>query len=55
MLPIRSGQKSPQEPVFQRPPVWIHESVAARCFLAPKSKQRKVTCYPVVSKKSARS
>jgi hypothetical protein len=26
MLPIRSGPKLPQEPVFQHPPQWIHEA-----------------------------
>ena len=26
MLPIRSGQKLPQEPVFKHPPQWIHEA-----------------------------
>ena len=23
-----------KEPVFEHPPVWIHESVAAKCFMA---------------------
>ena len=26
MLPIRSGPKLPQEPVFKHPPQWIHEA-----------------------------
>jgi hypothetical protein len=36
MLPIRPGQKRPDEPVFERPPLWIHESVAAKLFQAGK-------------------
>ena len=36
MLPIRSGQKRPEDPVFERPPVWIHESIAAKLFQAGK-------------------
>jgi hypothetical protein len=61
MLPIRSGQKLPQEPVFQRPPLWIHEAVAAKCFLRNSAslvkprEERKVPCSPAVSKRSARS
>ena len=26
MLPIRSGQKLPPDPVFKHPPLWIHEA-----------------------------
>jgi hypothetical protein len=26
--------KPDKEPVFEHPPVWIHESVAAKCFMA---------------------
>jgi len=57
MLPIRSGQKLPQDPVFKHPPQWIHESVAAKCFLAPKAKdeERKHPCSPGVNRKNARS
>jgi hypothetical protein len=57
MLPIRSGQKLPQEPVFTHPPLWIHASGAAKCFqAADKAKQeRKVPCSPVASRRSARS
>jgi hypothetical protein len=36
MLPIRPGQKRPDEPAFERPPLWIHESVAAKLFQAGK-------------------
>ena len=36
MLPIRPGQKRPDEPVFERPPLWIHESIAAKLFQAGK-------------------
>jgi hypothetical protein len=36
MLPIRSGHKRPEDPVFERPPLWIHESVAAKLFRAGK-------------------
>jgi hypothetical protein len=37
MLPIRSGQKLlPGEPVFKTPPLWIHESIAAKLFQAGK-------------------
>jgi hypothetical protein len=36
MLPIRSGQKRPEEPLFERPPLWIHESIAAKLFQAGK-------------------
>jgi hypothetical protein len=38
MLPIRQGQKRPDEPVFERPPLWIHESVAAKLFQAGKER-----------------
>jgi hypothetical protein len=53
MLPLRSGPKLPQDPVFKRPPQWIHESVAAKCFLA--QRERKVACFPSVKRKDARS
>jgi hypothetical protein len=36
MLPLRSGRKLPQEPVFKHPPLWIHESIAAKLFQAGK-------------------
>jgi hypothetical protein len=36
MLPIRPGEKRPEEPVFERPPLWIHESIAAKLFQAGK-------------------
>ena len=26
MLPIRSGQKLPDDPAFKHPPQWIHEA-----------------------------
>ena len=56
MLPLRSGHKVPQDPVFRHPPLWIHEAVAAKCFLADKAKlERKVPCYPGVNRKGARS
>ena len=63
MLPIRSGPKLPQDPVFTRPPQWIHESEAAKCFLArnPDQEQdkarreRKVACFPSVNQKDERS
>lgn len=63
MLPIRSGPKLPQDPVFKGPPQWIHESVAARCFQArdrdPEQekarRERKVACYPSVNRKDGRS
>jgi hypothetical protein len=56
MLPIRSGHKLPQEPVFKHPPLWIHEAVAAKCFLAAKAKdERKAPCSPGVNRKNARS
>jgi hypothetical protein len=36
MLPIPTRRKKlHEEPVFQHPPLWIHESVAAKCFRAP--------------------
>jgi hypothetical protein len=60
MLPIRSGQKLPQDPVFKRPPQWIHESVAAKCFLAARStademkRERKIACFPGVIRKDGR-
>jgi hypothetical protein len=56
MLPIRSGRKLPQEPVFKHPPLWIHESIAAKCFRAPdKARQeRKFPCFPGVNRKGAR-
>jgi hypothetical protein len=59
MLPIRSGPKLPQDPVFKRPPQWIHESVAAKCFLAQDEdkarRERKVACFPSVNRKDERS
>jgi hypothetical protein len=61
MLPIRSGQKLPQDPVFKHPPLWIHEAVAAKVFRVPKSAfrvttaERKVPCSPGVNRKGARS
>ncbi len=57
LLPIRSGPKLPQEPVFRHPPQWIHESVAAKCFLTPDkaAKARKPQCFPGVIRKGARS
>jgi hypothetical protein len=30
-------QKHPQEPVFASPPLWIHASLAAKCFLGKES------------------
>jgi ABC-type arginine transport system ATPase subunit len=36
MLPLRPGRKLPQEPVFKHPPLWIHESIAAKLFQAGK-------------------
>jgi len=55
MLPIRSGPKLPQDPAFKRPPQWIHESVAAKCFLEAKGRrERKVACLPGVIRKDAR-
>ena len=30
-------QKNPQEPVFASPPLWIHASLAAKCFLGKES------------------
>jgi len=29
MLPLRPGQKLPQDPTFKDPPQWIHEVAAA--------------------------
>jgi len=55
MLPIRPGQKLPQDPAFRHPPQWIHASEAAKCFLAPKARpERKVQCLPGVNRKGAR-
>src|SRR2546430_7139327 len=36
-VPMPSPARPPKpdkEPVFEHPPVWIHESVAAKCFMA---------------------
>jgi len=56
MLPIQTGKKLPQEPVFEHPPLWIHQAVAAKCFLAPKARdERKPPCSPGVNRKGARS
>ena len=33
----RSTKKHPQEPSFAHPPLWIHESLAAKCFLGKES------------------
>jgi len=41
MLPLRPGQKLPQDPVFQDPPQWIHE-VAAVVLSRRDSKRRAV-------------
>jgi hypothetical protein len=34
MPPQARRPKPDKEPLFEHPPVWIHESVAARCFMA---------------------
>ena len=31
------SKKQPQEPVFAFPPLWIHASAAAKCFLGKES------------------
>jgi hypothetical protein len=31
------SKKQPQEPVFASPPLWIHASAAAKCFLGKES------------------
>src|SRR5919205_3921957 len=31
------SKKQPQEPVFASPPLWIHVSLAAKCFLGKES------------------
>ena len=31
------SKKHPQEPVFASPPLWIHASAAAKCFLGKES------------------
>ena len=31
------SKKNPQEPVFAFPPLWIHASAAAKCFLGKES------------------
>jgi hypothetical protein len=31
------SKKHPQEPLFASPPLWIHASAAARCFLGKES------------------
>src|SRR5216117_3755588 len=37
-IPRRSRTtKLPQEPLFAHPPLWIHESLAAKCFLGKES------------------
>ncbi len=41
MLPLRPGQKLPQDPVFKDPPLWIHE-VAAAVLSGRDSKRRAV-------------
>ncbi len=41
MLPLRPGQKLPQDPVFKDPPQWIHE-VAAVVLSRRDSKRRAV-------------
>ena len=33
----RTTQKQPEEPRFAHPPLWIHESLAAKCFLGKES------------------
>ena len=56
MLPLRSGDKLPQDPVFQHPPLWIHEAVAGKFVPIPKARpERKVPCYPGVMRKGERS
>ena len=42
MLPLRPGQKVPQDPVFKGPPLWIHEAVAAAVLSRRESKRRAV-------------
>jgi hypothetical protein len=39
MLPIRSGPKSPGEPLFQHPPQWIHE--AGKWLFAPREARKR--------------
>ena len=41
MLPLRPGDKLPQDPTFQDPPQWIHE-VAAAVLSSRESKRRAV-------------
>jgi hypothetical protein len=41
MLPLRPGQKLPQDPVFKDPPQWIHE-VAAVVLSRRDSRRRAV-------------
>jgi hypothetical protein len=41
MLPLRPGQKLPQDPVFKDPPQWIHE-VAAVVLSGRDSKRRAI-------------
>jgi hypothetical protein len=33
----RRTKKQPQEPAFSSPPLWIHASAAAKCFLGKES------------------
>jgi len=33
-IPILRRKKLATEPAFEHPPLWIHASVAAKCFLA---------------------
>ena len=41
MLPLRPGDKLPQDPTFKDPPLWIHE-VAAAVLSTRESKRRAV-------------
>jgi hypothetical protein len=41
MLPLRPGDKLPQDPTFKDPPQWIHE-VAAAVLSSRESKRRAV-------------
>jgi hypothetical protein len=41
MLPLRPGDKLPQDPTFKDPPLWIHE-VAAAVLSSRESKRRAV-------------
>lgn len=41
MLPLRPGDKLPQDPTFEDPPLWIHE-VAAAVLSSRESKRRAV-------------